>query len=147
MTNSIGDISEAACILAIGTNTTEAHPIIGWKVRKAARHGTKLIIANPREIGLVRESTLWLRHRPGTDVALLMGMCRVIVDEGLADTAFINDRCENFDALKESLKSYDLDTVEKITGVPREKIAEAARIYAGIAYTLGCPPSAYWGRR
>jgi formate dehydrogenase alpha subunit len=142
MTNSIGDIADARCILAIGTNTTEAHPIIGWEVTKAARKGTKLIVANPREIGLVREADLWLRHRPGTDVALIMGMCRVIVDEGLLDSAFIAERCENFDVFKESLEGFDLDFVELTTGVPKEQIAEAARIYATsspatILYAMG----------
>ncbi len=142
MTNSIGDIGNARCILAIGTNTTEAHPIIGWDVRRAARRGTKLIVANPREIALVREADLWLRHRPGTDVALLMGMCRVIVDEGLLDSAFIDERCENLDAFKESLKGFDLDFVERTTGVPKEQLAEAARIYAAnspasILYAMG----------
>lgn len=142
MTNSIPDIRYANCILAIGTNTTETHPIIGWELRKAARRGTKLIIANPREIPLVRESALWLRHRPGTDVALVMGICRVIVDEGLHDSAFVSSRCENFDNFKESLGSFDLDSVERITGVPKEQIVAAARIYAtnkpaSIFYTMG----------
>jgi len=142
MTNSISDISQAGCILAIGTNTTEAHPVIGWEIRRASRRGTKLIVANPREIMLVREADLWLQHRPGTDVALLMGMCRVIVDEGLLDSSFIAERCENFDAFRESLNGFDLDTVESITGVPKDKIAEAARMYAtnrpaAILYAMG----------
>jgi predicted molibdopterin-dependent oxidoreductase YjgC len=81
MTNSLSDISDARCILAIGTNTTEAHPVFGFEIKKAVRKGTKLIVAEPREIELVRHADIWLRHRPGTDVALLMGMCRVIVDE------------------------------------------------------------------
>ncbi|MDP3879939.1 MAG: formate dehydrogenase subunit alpha [Dehalococcoidales bacterium] len=130
MTNSIHDIGDAGCILAIGTNTTATHPVIGVEVKRAVFKGGKLIVANPREIGLTRFADLWLRQRPGTDVALLMGMMRVIVDEGLADTAFIEERCENFDAFKESLKDFALDKVEQITGVPAEKIAEAARMYA-----------------
>jgi formate dehydrogenase alpha subunit len=131
MTNSIRDISDATCILAIGTNTTEAHPVIALEIKKAVRNKSgKLIVANTREIDLVKDATIWLRHRPGTDVALLMGMARVIVDEGLADTTFIEERCENFEAFKNSLKAFDLPTVEGITGVPAEKITEAARIYA-----------------
>jgi len=142
MTNSISDIGDARCILAIGTNTTEAHPVIGWELRKAARKGTRLIVANPRKIELVRDADLWLQHRPGTDVALVMGICRVIVDEELLDSSFIAERCENFDAFKESLKAFDLDFVEQTTGVPREQIVEAARVYAtnspaAIFYTMG----------
>lgn len=142
MTNSIDEIEYAKCILAIGTNTTKAHPVIGIKVKQAARNGTKLIVANPREIELVNDADLWLKHNPGSDVALLMGMMRVIVDEGLLDEAFIEQRCENLDAFKESLKEFDLKKVEKITGVPRDKITEAARIYATekpstILYAMG----------
>jgi formate dehydrogenase alpha subunit len=142
MTNSIDEISKAACILAIGTNTTATHPVIGLRVRKAVKDGAKLIVANPREIDLCRVAHLWLRHRPGSDVALLMGMMRVIVDEGLADSSFIEGRCENFDALKQSLELFDLDSVERITAVPGEQVAEAARLYATnkpstILYAMG----------
>jgi len=142
MTNSINDISDANCILSIGSNTTTSHPVIGMYVRQANRRGTKLIVINPREINLVRYADLWLQHRPGTDVALLMGMMKIIVDEGLADSAFIEQRCENFDAFKESLKNFDLNFVERTTGVPGKKIAEAARMYAtnspaSILYAMG----------
>jgi len=142
MTNSISDIGDARCILAIGTNTTEAHPIIGMEVKKTVHKGGKLIVANPREIELVRHAELWLQHHPGSDVALIMGMCRVIVDEELFDSPFIAERCENFDAFKESLKGFDLDFVEQVTGVPKEQVAEAARIYAtnspaAILYAMG----------
>ncbi len=141
-TNSLDDLSEARCILAIGTNTTEAHPIIGMNMRKAARGGTRLIVANPLEIPLVRDAAIWLQHRSGTDVALLMGMMKVIVDEGLMDAKFIEERCENYDLFKDSLNNYPLSLVEDITGVPGEKVAEAARLYAtnspaAICYTMG----------
>ena len=130
MTNSINEIGDAACIFAIGTNTTENHPIIGLQIKKAVQNKTQLIVANPRKIDLCRYATLWLQHHPGTDVALLMGMMRVIVDEGLLDSSFIKQRTEDFDTLKESLQNFDLDLVEKITGVPTKQIQEAARIYA-----------------
>jgi len=142
MTNSINEISDAACILAIGTNTTQAHPIIGLQVKKAVREGAKLIVANPKEIDLCRSADIFLQNKPGTDVALLMGMMRVIVDEGLVDSTFIKNRCDNYDAFTESLEEFDLDSVERITAVPREKIVEAARIYANnspatILYCMG----------
>ncbi len=141
-TNSINDMSDASCILAIGTNTTEAHPIIGMNIRQAVHKGTRLIVANPLEIDLVRDADIWLQHRSGTDVALLMGMMKVIVDEGLMDSTFIEERCENYDFFKDSLKNYSLNLVENITGVPGEKVAEAARMYASnspatILYTVG----------
>jgi len=142
MTNSFGEFRDAGCIFAIGTNTTEAHPIIALELKRAVDNGARLIVANPREIDLVRWSHLWLQHNPGSDVALLMGMMRVIVDEGLLDQDFIDKRCENFDAFKVSLKNFDLDSVARITGVPKDKITEAARIYAtekpsAILYAMG----------
>ncbi len=142
MTNSINEIGDAACVLAIGSNTTSAHPVIGVEVTRAVRQGAKLIVANPREINLCRFADLWLQHRPGSDVALLMGMMRVIVDEGLLAQSFIEQRCENFDAFRDSLKKFDLDFVEKVSGVPRGLIIEAARIYAthkpaSILYAMG----------
>jgi len=142
MTNSIQEIDDAACIIAIGTNTTEAHPVIGLEVKKAVNKGNKLIVINPREIKLTQWADIWLRQIPGSDVAVIMGMAKVIVDEDLYDKAFVEARCENFDAFKESLKQYDLDFVEKTTGIPKAKIQEAARMYAttkpaSILYTMG----------
>jgi formate dehydrogenase alpha subunit len=142
MTNSINEIGNAACILAIGTNTTEDHPVIGLEVKKAVNNGGKLIVANPRQIGLCHFASLWLQHNPGTDVALLMGMMRVIIDERLFDSSFIQNRCENFDAFKKSLKEFDLDIVEQIANVPLDKIVEAARMFATnspatILYSMG----------
>jgi len=142
MTNSIREIGDAECIFAIGTNTTVAHPIIAIEVRRAVKRGAKLIVANPRVIDLCRDAEIHLQQRPGTDVALLMGMLRVIVDEGLVDEAFVEERCENFDEFKASLNDFDLDFVEKTTGVPREDITKAARIFATakpgtILYAMG----------
>lgn len=142
MSNSINEISDASCIVVTGANTTETHPVIGLEIKKAVQKGAKLIVINPRRIDLCRFAHLWLQLRPGTDVALLMGMARVIVDEGLLDTAFIKERCENFDAFKESLLRFNLDFVEQVTGVSKEKIVEAARLYAThkpatILYAMG----------
>jgi formate dehydrogenase alpha subunit len=142
MTNTIGEIGDAACILAVGTNTTVSHPVIGLEVKRAVRNGSKLIVANPRRIDLCRFADLWLQHRVGTDVALLMGIARVILDEGLADADFIQARTSGFEAFRESLAPFDLELVERITGVPRDKIVAAARMYAlykpaSILYAMG----------
>src|SRR4030043_1786448 len=130
MTNSMGEIKGADCILVIGSNTTDAHPVIAYDIKKAVRNGAKLIIANPRKIDLCDYAHLWLRHFPGSDVALLMGMMKVIVDEELAELNLISECCDNFNAFKESLNNFDLDFVEKVTGVPANTIIEAARLYA-----------------
>ncbi len=140
-TNPLADVRGAACIFVIGSNATEAHPVAGAILRNAAENAT-MIVADPREIELVGHSDLWLRQRPGTDVPLLMGMARVIVDENLHDTEFVARRCENFEEFMMSLTAFDLATVESITGVPKELIVKAARLYAGlkpamIVYSLG----------
>ena len=142
MTNSLDEFISAGCLFSFGSNTTASHPVIGLEVKKAMKRGAKLVVANPRKIDLCRFADVWLRQRPGTDVPLLMGMMRVIVDEDLLDAAFVEERCENFEAFKDSLSNFDLDTVEKITEVPKDKIAEAARIYATakpstILYAMG----------
>jgi formate dehydrogenase alpha subunit len=130
MTNPISDIGDAACIFVTGSNTTSTHPVIALEIKRAINKGAKLIVANPMEIKLCQWADVWLQHLPGSDLALLIGMMQVIIDEGLADFPFIEERCENFDAFKESLKDFDLDSVEKVTRVPKIKIEEAARLYA-----------------
>ncbi len=142
MSNSIKEIEDAKVLLVIGSNTTEAHPVIAIRMKKAVRKGAKLIVIDPRRIPLVDHAHLWLPLRPGTDIALINAMMHVILKEGLHDDAFIRDKTEGFDAFKESLQQYTPESAEKITGVPAEKIIAAARLYAtgekaGIYYTLG----------
>ena len=142
MTNSIGENGSADVIMAVGTNTTSGHPIVGQQVRAAVRNGSKLIVVNPKEIDLTRIADHFLRLKPGTDVPLLMGMARIIHEEGLYDKSFVEARCEGFDAFVESLAAFDMDSVEKVTGVPKDQIAAAARCYASgqpasILYCMG----------
>jgi predicted molibdopterin-dependent oxidoreductase YjgC len=94
------------------------------------------------EVDFVRDADLWIRHKVGTDVALLMGLCRIIYDEGLYDKEFVAKRCENFEAFKEELKNYPLDWVAKTTGVDADLLVKAARMYATnspatILYAMG----------
>jgi formate dehydrogenase alpha subunit len=142
MTNSIPEIENHDVIFVIGSNTTETHPIIGLRMKKAVRRGAELIVADPRKIDLVRFSHLWLQHRPGTDVALLNAIMHVIMKEDLIDKKFIEERTEGFEALRESLGKYTPEEGERITGVPREDIIKAALCYGnavrpGIYYTMG----------
>lgn len=142
MTNSIDEISEAACIFVIGSNTTSGHPVLSLEIKQAVSNGATLIVADPREIRLCQWADTWLQHVPGSDVALLMGMMRVITDETLADMSFIEERCEDFHEFKESLKKFNLDFVKKTTGVSKSKIEKAARFFASkkpatIIYGMG----------
>ena len=142
MTNSIDEIGEAKTVMVIGSNTAENHPIIFHQVKKAVKNGGKLIVINPRKVGLCAIAHLWLRLKPGTDVPLLMAMAKVIVDEGLLDKNFIAERCEDFAEFEASLAGFDLTSVSEITGVAANDIAEAARVYAQegpstILYAMG----------
>jgi formate dehydrogenase alpha subunit len=130
MTNSISEIGDAACILLIGSNVSSDNPIIRAEIKKAVDKGAKLIVVNPRSIDLCRFASSWLQLLPGSDVAFFMGMMRVIVDENLADLSFIEKRCENFDAFKESLGNITPDFVEKVTGIVWQQVVETARTYA-----------------
>jgi predicted molibdopterin-dependent oxidoreductase YjgC len=130
MTNPISDIENAACILAVGADIAETHPVIALEIQKAVRKGSKLVVINSRRTGLVERADTWLHPLPGSDVALLTGMARVIVDEGLEDKAFIEDRCEDYEAFRASLEGLSLDMAAQVTGVPRESIVRAARAFA-----------------
>ncbi len=142
MTNSIPEIENHDVIFVIGSNTTETHPIIGLKMKKAVRKGADLIVADPRKIDLVRFASIWLQQRPGTDVALLNAIMHVMIKENFIDMKFIDERTENFQQFKESLNEYTPELGEKITGVPKDSIVKAALLYGnairpGIYYTMG----------
>jgi formate dehydrogenase major subunit len=143
MTNSIDELEYTDLILATGTNTTENHPIIGMKVKRAVRQqGTKLIVIDPREIDLVKYADIWLRPKPGTDVAVFNGLMNVIIAEGLYAKEYVAERTEGFDALKAAVEKYTPKYVEKISGVPAEDLKTAARMYAqakraSIIYAMG----------
>jgi len=133
MTNSMGEIKNADCILITGSNTSEAHPIMALKIKEALRkNGARLIVADPRKIEMTKFSHLWLRQKPGTDVALFNGMMNVIISEGLYDKEFILKRTEGFKKLKEMLQDYTPDYVEGISGVPARDVISAARMYATV---------------
>jgi formate dehydrogenase alpha subunit len=142
MTNSISEIENNDVIFVIGSNTTETHPIIALRMKKAVRNGAQLIVADPRKIELAKFSTVLMQQKPGTDVALLNAMMHVILKEKLIDKRFIDDWTEGYGPFMKSLKSYTPEKAEKITGVPRETIIRAARLYGkakrpAIYYTMG----------
>lgn len=142
MTNSLREIDGLEVIFIIGSNTKETHPVIANRMIRAHRKGAKIIVADPRGVPMTRFSELFLNLRPGTDIALLNGLAHVILKEGLHNEAFINERTEGFDKWKTSLDEFTPQYVEGITGVPKEDIIKAARLYGGsrnasIFYTMG----------
>jgi formate dehydrogenase alpha subunit len=142
MTNPADDLLQTDVILVTGSNTTENHPIIGLKIREAVARGAKLLLFDPRRIQLSRIATVWARQRPGTDVAWINGLMHVILRDGLANTGFIESRTEGFEAVEKLVASYTPERVSEITGVPAERIVEAAHLYAtaeraSIVYSMG----------
>jgi len=142
MTNSIPEIRDTELMFVIGSNTTEAHPIIAMEMKRAARRGAKLIVADPRAIWLTEIADIHLQLAPGTDVWLLNAMAHAIIEEGLVDDAFIAEHTENFEAVRAAVADYSPEKAEAITGVPAADLRTAARWYAttekaGIYYTLG----------
>jgi len=130
MTNSIAGIETSKCILVIGSNTTECHPLIARRIFKAKEKGSKLIVVDPRKVQIAEYADLFIQHRAGTDVALLNGVMHIIIENGWHARPYIQERTEGFDDLRGKLKDYPPEKVEDITGVSRQDLEELARIYA-----------------
>ena len=132
MSNTLHDVATcAAALFVIGSNTTEQHPVFGTMIRRAvSRRGAKLVVADPRRIDLTEFATLHLRHRPGTDIALLNGLMHIILEKGWEDRAFIAERTEGFEEFREVIASYTPSRVAEIAGVPVEDLYQAAEILA-----------------
>ena len=137
--NSYQDYEEAGCLVIIGSDANANHPVAASRMRRAViEHGAKLIVINPRRIEMCDFAELWLRPRPGTDVALLNAMAKVILDEDLVDWDFVSKRTEDFEEWREVIDRYTLEYAEGITGVAADDIAQAARIYAQPPFSGSC---------
>lgn len=130
MSNTMADIAhQARALFVIGSNTTEQHPVFGSMLRQAVhRRGARLIVADPRRIDLVEFASLHLRHKPGTDIALINGIMHLIIENGRENNEFINTRTENYEAFRDSLNKYTPAYTSKITGVSVDDINKAADI-------------------
>lgn len=130
-TNSIDDIKDTNCILVIGANPTDAHPVTGAKLKQFAMKSQNVsIVIDPRRTELARYATHHLALRPGTNVAMLNMMMYYIIKEGLVDTDFIKGRTEGYEAFAEEILNIDLDALEAVTGVERNEVKAAAIAYA-----------------
>ena len=142
MSNAQTELENAPLIFATGTNTTETHPVLALRVKKAVAKGAKLIVADPRKIGLTEFAHRWLPLKIGSDTVLYNTMAHVIIEEDLYDHDFVSERTQGFDELREFLKTYTPEYGESHTGLPRNEIVAAAREYAtaeraAVIYTLG----------
>jgi formate dehydrogenase (NADP+) alpha subunit len=130
-TNYLSDLEQTELILVIGADPSVSAPVVGYAIKRAVKQrGAKLVLVDPRQTKLSLFADLWLRPALGSDVALVNGLARVIIDEGLRDEEFVARRTDNFQVFNESLRKYTSEYVEKATGVPGEEIRAAARLYA-----------------
>jgi formate dehydrogenase major subunit len=130
VSNQLRDVANAEVIFVIGANPTVNHPVGATWIKNAAKAGVKLILADPRRSDLARHATYYLQFKPDTDVALLNAMLHVIVDEGLANEAFIRDRTSGYDALVENVKKFSPEAMAPICGIDAKTIREVTRLYA-----------------
>ena len=143
MTNPIGDITDDVdCILLVGSNPEEAHPVVGMQIRRAVDRGAHLIVVDPRKIGLTKRADIHLALRPGTNVAFANGMMNVMIREDLIDHDYVREHTEGFVELKKCVEPYTPERVGEICQIDPDRLIEAARMYAGAAkapiiYCLG----------
>ncbi|ARV11733.1 formate dehydrogenase subunit alpha [Gilvibacter sp. SZ-19] len=130
-TNSIEDLKYTNCIMVIGANPTDAHPVTGAKLKQfAMKQDNVTIVIDPRRTEIARYADHHLALRPGTNVAVLNMMMYYIIDEGLVDESFIKNRTEGYEDFIKELMAIDIDKLEAVSGVPREQVKAAAIAYA-----------------
>ncbi|HIF72015.1 MAG TPA: hypothetical protein EYQ61_05630 [Dehalococcoidia bacterium] len=143
MTNSIEELADTDLLLVVGSNTTEAHPVISLRMKRAVKNGAKLIVIDPRKIELTKWATRHLQINIGTDIPLFNAFAHVMIKEDLYDHDYVENRTEGFDELAKHVELYTPEYAAEVCGVPAEEIVAAAREYAAasgkaaICYTLG----------
>ncbi len=142
MTNSTPELEDADCILVTGSNTTEAHPLIGSRILRAKEKGARLIVIDPRQTQMAKYADLFVRQRLGTDVAWINGLMHIIIKEGWENRPFIEARTEGFEDLQKEVEKYPPETVEEITGISAKDLRAIAECYAkakkgSIVYAMG----------
>ncbi|MGH7463076.1 MAG: molybdopterin-dependent oxidoreductase, partial [Longimicrobiales bacterium] len=131
MSNTAAEVIKTDCFIVTGSNTSENHPIIALQMKAAVeKYGSKLIVIDPRRIELCDFATLWLPLKPGTNVVVFSAMAHVIIKEKLYNEHFVRERTEGFDEFVQSVEKFTPEYAEMISGVDRNLIVEAARMYA-----------------
>ena len=130
----------ADVILVIGCNPPSNHPVAASFFKQAANDGTKLIVADPHGLALERHADLMLKIKPASDVALLNAMLHTIIEEGLADTQYVQAHTEDFDKLASHVKAFPPEEMAAVTGIAAGDIREAARAFAGANAAM-----VFWG--
>jgi formate dehydrogenase major subunit len=140
VTTTYRDVENADFALITGSNTTANHPVAATFFKNAARRGTKLLVVDPRHSEIANHAWRFCQIRPGTDVAFYNAMMHVIIEEGLVDRRFVDERTTNFDAVKETVARYTPEVASSICGVPADMIREVATAYGRARAAL-----IFWG--
>ena len=131
MSNTAAEVIHNDVFIVTGSNTAETHPIIALQMKAAVeKHGAKIIVVDPRRVEMVDFATLWLPRRPGTDVPVFSAMAHVIIEGETLQREFIRERTEGLRGICRSMEKFSPEYAEAISGVDRELIVEAARLYA-----------------
>ncbi len=131
MSNTAAEVIKSDCFIVTGSNTAENHPIIALQMKAAVeKYGAKLILIDPRRLELSQYATLWLPLKPGTNVPVFTAMAHVMVKEGLVNYRFVKERTSGFEDFVESIEKFTPEYAEMISGVDRNLIVQAARMYA-----------------
>jgi predicted molibdopterin-dependent oxidoreductase YjgC len=130
MTNPITDFAKSDCLLVIGSNFAENHPIVSRWVFDAKDRGAKLIVVDPRFTSTAWTSDVFLQLLPGTDTSLINALMHVIIEEDLYDKRFVAERTTGIEDLRRLVSAYSPERAQNMTSVPAEKIVHAARAYA-----------------
>lgn len=128
-TNSIWDLEQSDCILVFNTNLTEDNNVVALPVKQARKRGASVVVIDVREVELSRHADLWLRPAPGSELLLLGGILREIIDQGLDKKEWVEENCEDPSTLFYYLHNLDMEEVAAVTQVSRESIFEAARLF------------------
>ncbi len=136
--NSYVDYENAGCLMVVGSDSSSNHPVITVRFRRAVKRGAVLIVVNPKWTELNYYADIWLRQKPGTDVALFNGLAYILLDEGLADLDFINARTEGFAQWAEAVREYPPAEASAITGVAEAELLAAARAFARPPFSGSC---------
>ena len=140
VSNQVADVAEAECLLVIGANATDNHPVAATFMKNAAKAGKTLIVMDPRRTDLARHATHYLQFAPDTDVALLNAMLHTIVEENLVDRAFVAQRTAGFEEIERNVATFSPEAMQSVCGIPAGTIREVARRYATASGSM-----IFWG--
>lgn len=147
-TNSLDDLDHADCILVVGANPTEAHPVVGARLKQLVLRGARLVVVDPRRTDLAELADVHVQARAGSNVAVFNGIARVLLDEGYVDHNFVQQRASGLTELTDLLRDHPVDHAASVAGVQPETLAAAARLYGrahrpAIVYGLGVTEHAH----